>query len=213
MRVFVVSLFILAIASRARPAHAQEPPPRIGPVVVDLHGTFALFPDDQTVADSRGMTLGELPGSGLGLQVGVHVYPLKWRAITLGAGLEVAVAHSSQMAAEGATLVRSADERFTSVTPQVSFNFGTGHGWSYLSGGFGNSTWSVVPLGQNNYPPDSDKVKTINYGAGARWFARTHVAFSFDVRIYAVNPGSAAFKFPQRPRTNLVIVGVGISVK
>ena len=38
-------------------------------------------------------------------------------------------------------------ERFTSIAPQLSFNFGGKRGWSYLSGGIGPSTWSVVPDG------------------------------------------------------------------
>lgn len=213
MRVFVISLFILAAVVRARPARAQDPPPRIGPFVVDLHGTFLGFPEDQVVADSRGMTLAELPGSGLGVQVGIHVYPVRWKAITFGVGGEFARISARQTPAEGVVGVRSAEERFTSLTPQISFNFGTGHGWSYVSAGFGSSTWSVVPQGQDAYPPDSDDVKTLNYGGGARWFAKPHVGFSFDLRVYAINPGSAAFKFPQRLRTSLMMVGVGISVK
>jgi hypothetical protein len=197
----------------APPAGAQEPPPRIGPIVVDLHGTFGSFPEDQLVADSRGMTLAELPDSGLGVQVGIHVYPIRWKAITIGIGGEYATSRARQTPVDGVIGVRSAEERLTSVTPQISFNFGTGHGWSYLSAGFGNSTWAIVPQGQDAYPPDSDGVKTINYGAGARWFARPHLGFSFDVRFYAINPSSSSFTFAQRPRATLVVVGAGISVK
>lgn len=213
MRVIVFSLFSLTFLACARSARAQDPPPRIGPFVVDVHGTFVSFPEDQLVADSRGMTLAELPGSGLGVQIGVHVYPVRWKAITIGLGGEYASNASSQTPVQGVIGVRSAEERFTSLTPQLSFNFGTGHGWSYVSGGFGSSTWSIRPEGQNAYPPDSDQVKTINYGGGARWFVKSHFAFSFDVRFYAINPGSAGFAFPQRPRTTLMIVGAGISVK
>ncbi|MBI3400371.1 MAG: hypothetical protein HY048_03030 [Acidobacteria bacterium] len=210
MRVFAFSLLILALAPLAR---AQDPPPRIGPLVVDLHGTFLGFPEDQLVADSRGMTLAELPGSGLGVQVGIHVYPVRWKAITFGVGGEFARISAGQTPVEGVVGVRAAEERFSSLTPQVSFNFGTGHGWSYLSAGFGSSTWSLVPQGQDAFPPDSDNVKTLNYGGGARWFAKRHVGVSFDLRVYAINPGSAAFKFPQRPRTSLMMMGAGVSVK
>jgi len=213
MRVFALSLFLVTALAPARPARAQEPPPRIGPVVVDLHGTFPSFPEDQLLADSRGMTLAELPGSGLGVQVGIHVYPVRWKAITIGVGGEYATSRARQTPADGVIGVRPAEERLTSLTPQVSFNFGTGHGWSYFSAGFGNSTWAIVPQGQDAYPPDADGVKTINYGAGARWFARSHVGFSFDVRFYAINPGSSAFTFSQRPRTTLMVLGVGMSVK
>ena len=75
------------------------------------------------------------------------------------------------------------------------------------------SIWSIVPEGQDDYPADTDRVKTINYGGGARWFIKAHLAFSFDVRFYAINPGSAAYRFPQTPRTRLMVVGAGVSIK
>jgi hypothetical protein len=212
MRVIVLSIFLMLVAA-AVPARAQDPPPRIGPFVIDLHGTFPGFPEDQLLADSRGMTLAELPGSGLGVQIGVHVYPIRWKAITIGLGGEYAASRARQTPLDGVIGVRSAEERFTSFAPQVSFNFGSGHGWSYLSAGMGNSTWSLRPDGQNSYPADTDGVKTINYGGGARWFAKKHVGVSFDVRFYAINPGASEYVFPQRPRTTLMVVGGGISVK
>ena len=76
----------------------------------------------------------------------------------------------------------------------------------------GQSIWSIVPEGQEDYPPDTDRLKTINYGGGARWFIKAHLAFSFDVRFYAINPGSA-YTFSQSPRTRLLVVGAGVSVK
>ncbi len=222
MRVFALSLFILGAVALARPARAQDPPPRIGPFVIDLHGTFPRFPEDQLVADSRGMSLAELPGTGLGVQVGVHVYPVRWKAITIGLGGEYASGRARQTPVAGATMLRSAEERFTSLAPQFSLNFGNGHGWSYISGGLGNSTWSIVPEGQDGYAPDSEKLKTVNYGFGARWFARSHLAFSFDVRFYAMNPGTGGtvqgmdgttVPLPGTPRTTLLILSAGVSVK
>jgi hypothetical protein len=180
-RLFVLSIVISTVLLVARPAVAQDPPPRIGPFVVDLHATVPRFPQDPQLAASRGMNLSELPGSGLGLQIGAHVYPVRWRAVTFGVGGEFATGRARQTpaAAAGATL-RSATERFTTVAPQLSFNFGTGTGWSYISGGLGRSTWAVVPQGQEGFPADSEKLKTINYGGGARWFMKTHLAFSID---------------------------------
>ena len=214
MRVFVALLVMLMVALAARPVHAQDPPPRIGLFVVDLHGTVPKFPsDDALLAQSRGMSLTELPGSGLGLQAGAHLYLLRWRAVTFGVGGELAASRARQAPAAGVKGVRPAEERFTSMAPQLSFNFGTGHGWSYLSGGLGQSIWSLVPEGQEDYPPDTARLKTLNYGGGARWFIKAHLAFSFDVRFYAINPGSAAYRFPQSPRTTLIIVGAGVSVK
>ena len=50
----------------------------------------------QGLADSRGMMLSELPGSGLGLQGVVTLYPLHWKAVTFGVGGEVIVSRSRQ---------------------------------------------------------------------------------------------------------------------
>jgi hypothetical protein len=208
--VSVLALSSLSIAS----ASAQEPPPRIPWFAVDLHATVPKFPDSQELADSRGMTLSELPGRGLGVQLGVHVYPLRWRAITFGIGGEVTANRATNSAPADATVtVRDAEEKFLSAAPQLSFNFGNGHGWSYLSGGIGVSQWSLIPAGQDAFPGDSDRLKTINYGGGGRWFAKPHLAFSFDVRFYAINPGPPYLGHPGSPRTTLIIAGAGISVK
>lgn len=209
MRLAVVLFLILVV----RPAFAQEPPPKIGPFVVDLHATVPRFPSDVQLAESRNMTLAELPGTGLGVQVGVHFYPFKWKAITFGVGGEFAASRAKQTPPKGSQNVRAATEHFQSLAPQLSFNFGTGVGWSYISGGIGLSTWSIVPEGQTPFPSDSERLKTINYGGGARWFAKKHLAFSFDVRFYAIDPGTPHFGFPGSPRTTLVIIGAGVSVK
>ena len=186
---------VLCLLALAVPAFAQEPPPKIGPFVIDLHATVPRFPGDLQLAESRNMMLAELPGTGLGVQAGVHIYLFKWRAITFGVGGEVASSRARQTPAEGTQNVRAATEEFRSIAPQLSFNFGSGTGWSYISGGIGQSTWSIVPEGQTPFPSDSERVRTINYGGGARWFAKKHLAFSFDVRFYAIDPGTPYFGF------------------
>ena len=212
MRLFVFSLAISTAVLAARPAAAQDPPPRIGPYVVDLHATVPRFPQDVQLAASRDMDLLELPGSGLGLQIGLHVYPIRWRAVTFGIGGEFATGRARNTPVAAA--LRPATERFTTLAPQLSFNFGTGTGWSYISGGLGQSTWAVVPQGQEGFAADSEKLKTINYGGGARWFMKTHLAFSFDVRFYAINPGTPfVLGALGSPRTTLLVIGAGVSVK
>ena len=170
--------------------------------MIDLHGTNTSFPDDPNLAASRGLSQSELPGRGLGGDVAVHVYPFKYRAVTFGLGgrLTVSRAHRSQ---ENPAL-RPVTERFTYLGPQLSFNFGTGDGWSYISGGIAASTWSVVPDGSMPQPPDEERLRTIDYGGGARWFIKSHLAFSFDVRFYAINPTSPTFTLPGGPRTTLL---------
>ena len=212
----VWSLLLLVLAVVAAPAHAQDPPPRIPRVTIDLHGTVPKFPsEDFLLADSRGMALAELPGSGLGVQVALHLYPFRYRAVTFGIGGEVATSRARKTPAKGAKTLRPTEERFRSLAPQLSFNFGNGHGWSYLSGGLGQSTWALMVQGAADYPPDTAPLKTINYGGGARWFIKSHVAFSFDVRFYAINPGAPSpdGRRDGSPRTTLLVIGAGVSLK
>lgn len=205
-------VFALLILSAAVPARAQEPPPKIGPFVIDLHGTVPRFPDAMQLADSRGLQLSQLPGAGLGVQVGATIYVFRFKAITFGLGGEYASSRARQTPID-ATGLPSTTEKFETISPQISFNFGTGHGWSYISGGIGQSTWSLVADGQTPFPSDTDKMRTINYGGGARWFAKSHLAFSFDVRFYQIDPGTPYFGYPGSPRTTLMIIGAGVSVK
>ena len=214
-----VGVFLLcAFVSGARFARAQDPPPRIPWFVIDAHASVPPFPsDDQELANSRAMVLAELPGRGWGAQLGAHFYPLRWRVITFGVGGEVAAGRATKTPSTDETsnvILRPAKEVFRTFAPQLSFNFGNGNGWSYLSGGIGYSTWALVPEGQvDDYPPDSEPLYTINYGGGARWFIKPHLAFSFDVRFYAINPGAAFGELPGSPRTTLMVIGAGVSLK
>jgi len=198
----------LGIASSAA---AQQRPSRIGPFVVDLRATIPTFPSDVQLATSRGVGSSDLPGAGLGIDIGAHLYLVRWHAITFGIGGEfmTARARSTPSAAGGQAIT----ERYTSIAPQLSFNFGSAKGWSYLSGGIGPSVWSIVPDGSQPLPADEERLKTINYGGGARWFSKKHVAFTFDVRFYAINPGTPTFGFPGGPRTTLLVIGAGVSVR
>ena len=214
LRMGAVAFSLVLLAMMApRSALAQDPPPRIPLVVLDLHATVPRFPDDPLLGDSRGLALAELPGSGLGVQMGIHVYPLRWRAVTFGIGGEVTLGRSRETPPDGSQYIRATEERFGSIAPQISFNFGTGNGWSYISGGIGQSVWSLIPAGQDGYPSDTERLQAINYGGGARWFMKRHVGFSFDVRFYAINPGTPVFGFPASPRTTLTVIGAGVSVK
>jgi hypothetical protein len=207
---------VMALAAAPTRARAQEPPPPIPRVAVDVHATVPRFPANQTLASSRGRNLAELPGSGLGADIAVNVYPIKWKAVTFGLGGHVMTsrAHRTPAApADSTEIFYPVTEHFTYLGPQLSFNFGTGAGWSYLSGGISASRWSVVPDGFNRLPSDDERLKTIDYGGGARWFIKPHVAFSFDVRFYAINPGTPNGVLPGSPRTTLLVIGAGVSIK
>ena len=197
------------------PLHAQEPPPRIGPFVVDLRGTSPSFPADALLAQSRGLNVDELPGRGFGLDGGAHLYLFKWRVITVGIGAQATMARatSPSISQEGVETARAVTSWFTSFTPQLSFNFGTGDGWSYISGGVGKAIWSTVPNALSPLPGDEERLNTVNYGGGARWFAKPHLAFTFDVRFHQIEPGTPLPGLPGSPRATMMIIGAGVSLK
>jgi hypothetical protein len=196
----------------AAPAAAQEPPPRIGPFVLDVRGSIPQFPDDPAVAEARGLDVRELPGRGVGGDAAVHVYLPRWSGVTVGLGGQVTLVRARSGAVPGAGL-RAVTERLTSMSPQLSLNFGTGQGWSYLSVGRGTSAWSIVADGVGAQPADSERLRTFNYGGGARWFSKAHVGFTFDVRFHEVAPGSPQADSPGTPRTTLLVMSAGVSFK
>ena len=209
-RVALAIVIALAICPRA----SAQQPPRIGPFVVDLHGTVPAFPTDSpALAASRDITAADLPGHGLGVDGAAHIYLLRFRVMTVGIGGNLMVGRSRSSPLPGTT-GRAVTERFTSIAPQLSLNFGNGYGWSYLSGGIGQATWFLGPEGATATAADEERIKTINYGGGARWFKKKHIGFSFDIRFYAINPGTpTSAHLVGSPRTRLLVIGAGVSVK
>ena len=209
LRVLRIAAFAALAAAVAPVAGAQDPPPKIGLIAVDLHGTIPRFPENETLALSRAMLVDELPGVGLGLHGGIHIYPFRFKAVTFGFGVDATIARAHQSAPQRSeeAFGRAATETFSHVAPEISFNFGTGDGWSYVSGGIGPGVWSVVPEGGPTLAANSERLQTINYGGGARWFIKRHLAFSVDARFYAVNPSTPADGLPGGPRETLLFVG------
>lgn len=212
---------VLAV-SAAQTLYAQEPPPRIGPFVVDVRGITPKFGDSPDLASSRDVNAAQLPGLGLGLTVGAHVYLPKVLGLTVGVGGEGLISRARTDTSEPiasatpgapATTLPGVTETLKSISPQISLNFGHGRGWSYLSVGIGRSHWSIVPDGGTPRPVDEESIRTINYGGGARWFIKPHLAFSLDVRLYEIDEGTAVLSFPGSPRANLLVIGAGISTK
>jgi hypothetical protein len=215
MRPIVVILALAILFAVRAPASAQDPPPPIPRLVVDLHVVVPKFPNLPAIALSRALNQAELPGLGLGGDLAAHLYPFTWHGVTIGIGgrLTTARAHRTPAEQQQQTTLRPVTARFAYLGPQISLNFGTGTGWSYLSGGIATSTWSIVPDGMDRLPPDEERLKTLDYGGGARWFIKPHLAFSFDVRFYAINPSTPAGDLPGGPRTTLLMIGAGISLQ
>lgn len=214
MRRAAALLFCLALAA---PAAAQQKEP-IGPFVLDLRGAFARHKAEPSVATDLGVSAANLPTRTLGLVGGVHVYPLRGRRVTLGIGGTLVItrgARSLEIEVDGAEQPAKSPvvrRRFTTISPEVSLNFGHRHGWSYISGGmFGRSK---LYLEREDAPlADAPYRKTLNYGGGARWFTTEHVAFSVDFRWYSVAEQLASEGRIAQPRTTLLVLSGGIAIK
>ena len=206
-------LFVLIAAmAMASAAEAQplEPP---GPFVLDARGALARFKQDPAVAQGLDVAAEDLPTRGLGVVAGAHWYPLRSRHITLGLGGEVLLARDSRTGQGTATTpAPAATTRLSALSPQLSFNFGTNEGWSYISGGIGSSRL-VSERDDTPFADPAARTRTINYGGGARWFTGPHLAFSVDLRFYAISPQPAAGTRPAYPRAKIMVISAGVAVK
>ena len=203
---------ILLLMTAATSAAAQDPGP-IGPFVIDLRGSFVSVGQNALLAANRGLGPAQLAGSGLGLDIGGHVYLFRWRSITFGVGASALFMSTSRTPGQDDPDPDGppVNTRFRALSPQLSFNFGDGDGWSYLSGGLGTSRMSVF-VEQDTEPPQR-RAGTLNYGGGARWFARPGLAFSFDLRLFAISPLEQTDTEPGSPRMARVAINVGVSIK
>jgi hypothetical protein len=206
-------------------AAAQQQAP-IGPFAIDVRGVFARHKQEPSVATDLGVTPGNLPTRSVGLLAGAHVYPLHTGKVTFGFGAHLLVARGSRTlqappaASTGTTTPTTTpgnvtygtvQRHFKSFAPEVSLNFGHKSGWSYISGGIGRST---LYLDRADAPvTNAPGRKTINYGAGARWFNTHHLAFAVDVRWYSVAEQLATASAIAQPRTTLLVLSGGISLK
>jgi hypothetical protein len=213
MTIRALLLSIALLLPTAAFAQTAEP---IGPFAADLRVVMPRFKEDVSVATALGVASTNLPTRGLGISGGVHWYPVRMgRLVTLGIGGEVLISRGSNTAEpetesgpEGPTV----KTRFSSVSPQVSLNFGKRQGWSYLTGGFG---WAGFRTELETSPvADGDsRPLAFNYGGGARWFAKEHLAVSLDLRFYAVGAQEATVGRPAYPSMTLMVISGGISVK
>ena len=88
----VVCVVLFSTGVAVSSARAQDPPPRISPIVIDVHAMLPRFPQDEQLAFSRGLQLGDLPGRRSRDRSRRSSQFLQWRAITFGIGGEVVTA-------------------------------------------------------------------------------------------------------------------------
>jgi hypothetical protein len=185
------ALVILLAAAGQAAAQAPEPP---GPWTVDLRGTTAGLPSD-TAFFPLITTDTLVPSRGFGLDLGAHVYAIGFGPSRLGVGL-------NYLRMRGTT--EAVTTTLSTVVPQLSFNFGTRHGWSYLSAGLGRA-WVRTTAEQltGTATRESEGLNAVNFGGGARWFLTRHVGVGFDLRWHQISGP---------PRTTVMAAGVGFSV-
>ncbi len=210
---FVCSSLVLLFA----PDAAAQPPEPIAPFVVDARGVFVRFKDDPLLAQTLAVATADMPGSGLGLNLGAHFYPVRGK-VALGLGAEIMFAGGSQTNEPDdedpptTVVAPTVNTRLRTFSPQVSLNFGTGRGWSYVTGGLG---WASYRTEREDDPvaPGESTPKVFNYGGGARWFAKPHLAFAVDLRFYAIGAQEAVTGRPAYPSMTLMVVSAGVSFK
>jgi len=173
----------------SRAAAQTRPPGPPGPYVIDVRGTTSGMPSGGGLYP----TLSEgasVPARGFGVDLGGHVYPVSLGAARVGVGVNFIRVRGTSVDAHATV---------QTIAPQLSLNFGTGDGWSYLSAGLGTAR---VHAGT------SVSVRSVNAGGGARWFLNRHAGVSFDVRMHTL-----AAEGITMPAARLVSVAVGFSLK
>ena len=202
--------------------HAQDPAPPplldepIGPFVIDARGTLAKFKQDAAIAALLDVETTDLPTRGLGLVAGAHVYPVRKRNFAFGLGGEILLrARASRTippaiedGPDGPTVVT----HMTAVSPQVSLNFGRRNGWSYLSGGLGWANFTTE-LQDDPFEEAESSSRAINYGGGARWFAKKHLAFTLDLRFYSIGAQEATTLRPAFAKTRIMVFSAGVGFR
>ena len=225
----------MAIAAllMSTPAAAQlSPPSTPGPYVIDIRAPMSGLPSTSgfhPVLPANTL----VPKRGFGLGVGGHVYVVSLGVSRVGLGVDVlrvrgtAVTPATPSTSPANTGPPASSDALstagqidvamtmTAVAPQLSFNFGTREGWSYLSGGYGVAQIRTEATGEQESPltgrttlvRDDGRSASINYGGGARWFIRDRVAVGFDLRFHRIAAVGT------RSVATLVVASVGLSMR
>ena len=150
------------------------------------------------------------------LAAGVNVYPARLGKVALGIGGEWLIFSRGSKTLDPSDGGRNErpdgqDALFGALTAGLA-EFRRAHGWSYLSGGIG---WVSFTTELDDAPvaDAAGRTRAINYGGGARWFAKEHLAFTFDLRFYRIDPQDAAAGRPAYGGRRMMVFSAGISLK
>jgi hypothetical protein len=214
-RLAPLTLLALLAAAATSPAAAQQPDAPPGPFALDVRWAMPSFNTGSAVADPLGFRTAQLPSRGWGLDLGAHVYPIRGKRVALGLGADLIRTKGSKAPDpedEAAVNDPTLETRFTAFVPQVSLNFGTGRGWSYIGGGY---AWTQRATGDVEADvPLGPRAMGLHYGGGARWFLNPHVAFSFDLRFFRLpEQADEGTTVPFQPKTRLFMASAGLSFK
>jgi hypothetical protein len=218
-------VFVAALLASANTSLAQQKEP-IGRVVADLRAASIGLPT--AVGWTPVVTTGTIvPSRGLGIDAGVHIYPVRFRRVSLGIGAAWVTARATSAppapttttgsTASPTTTFPEVTTKISGMVPQLSLNFGHSMGWSYVSAGLGRSRVESEAAATSTLsafvPRDSGWVKTLNYGGGARWFITDHIGVGFDLRWHKLSIVPASNTHPGAPRASLLVAGGGIVFK
>ncbi len=216
MRLACRALLAVSVCLLVCPAGALAQPATLpGPFVLDARGAFSSVGRSEELAAPRGLTSGELPKTVLGLDVGAHFYPLR-RKVTVGLGASLLMVGGTQTPGppeEGAVdaPITPGEFRVRAIVPQVSLNFGSGRGWSYLGGGLG---FSQMKAGRAESDLEySPQLLTLNVGGGARWFVSEHIAFNIEGRYYRLAAKDLEAGYVGNPVVTMFVLAAGVSFK
>jgi hypothetical protein len=181
--------------------HAQTEPGPPGPYVIDLRGAMLGMPNAIEFYPSLPVDA-TIPGRAFGLEVGAHMLPWQLGSARVGVGASVLVVR-------GLVGPPDVSATATALAPQVSLNFGTADGWSYVGGGVGPGRIRTRVSGDPDVTAETGSVSTFNVGGGVRWFLNSRMAVGFDVRFYRFGASSSLGS----PATTRTALSVGMSVR
>src|SRR5262245_1810986 len=191
--VAAIVLGVVAFLPAASSAQVSAP----GPYVIDLRGAMSGAPGSASFYPPVTTEI-RVPQRAFGFGGGARVCAFRIGVARLGFGADLRRARGTATTAAATTSTESntsavsagtfhAAMTVTTISPQLSFNFGSHEGWSYLSGGYGiSTTHAEVSAPASVATPGGSRnrhASTVNVGGGARWFLQEHFAVGFDVRF------------------------------